>query len=349
MKTRIVKAIGDPEADREVMEEAGRIIRSGGLVAIPTETVYGLAGDALNPRSAGKIYETKGRPSDNPLIVHIADTESIGRIARDIPDMAYRLAEAYWPGPLTMVLNKTDAVPKETTGGLDTVAVRLPVNKIAREFIAASGGYIAAPSANLSGKPSCTRASHCIEDLDGKIEMIIDGGEVGIGLESTIVDLTEERPCILRQGYINEEMLHSVLGDVRTDPPESAHPKAPGMKYRHYAPGGVLSIVKGKRESVIARINELAASHKERGESCAVISASENASEYGNVIVKDAGSLRNEDEIARRIFSILRELDSDGVQYIYSENFDTPRLGAAITDRMNRAAGFCVINATEED
>ncbi len=349
MKTRIVKAIGDPEADREVMEEAGRIIRRGGLVAIPTETVYGLAGDALNPNSAGKIYETKGRPSDNPLIVHISDVGSLEKIARDIPDTAYKLADAFWPGPLTIVLKKTEAVPLETTGGLDTVAVRFPVNKIAEEFIAFSGGYIAAPSANISGKPSCTKASHCIEDLDGKIEMIIDGGEVGIGLESTIVDLTEERPCILRQGYINEEMLHSVIKDVISDPPESSHPKAPGMKYRHYAPEGELTIVQGKRESVIARINELAVSHVKRGESCAVISARENAAEYKNMIVKDAGSIENEDEIARNIFSILRELDSEGIRYIYSENFDTPRLGAAITDRMNRAAGFCVINADNKE
>lgn len=348
MKTRVVKAFGDPEKDREVMQEAAGIIKNGGLVAIPTETVYGLAGDALNPGSAGKIYRTKGRPSDNPLIVHIADISAMDRIAHDIPEEAYRLAGRFWPGPLTMVLKKTDAVPYETTGGLDTVAVRYPVNMIAREFIQASGGYIAAPSANLSGKPSCTRASHCLEDLDGKIEMIIDGGEVGIGLESTIVDFTESIPCILRQGYINEEMLRSVLKDLSRDPPQSIHPKAPGMKYRHYAPKGKLSIVKGSPERVTAKINNAAADHGQKGETCAVIAAHENISGYRGLRIMDAGSLRNEDEIAGRLFAILRELDKAGIEYIYSEDFDTPRLGAAIMDRMNRAAGFNVIN-TDED
>ena len=250
MVTRIVKASGDPTLDRRVMEEASEIIKAGGLVAIPTETVYGLAGDALNPRSAGKIYAVKGRPSDNPLIVHIARLDDLDRIARDIPREAYILAEKFWPGPLTMVLNKKDIVPYETTGGLDTVAVRFPVNRIAGEFIAASGGFIAAPSANISGRPSCTTAEHCIQDLDGKVEMIIDGGEVGIGLESTIVDMTVDVPCILRQGYINDEMLKEALPDRfvfesnrNESQSEGIHPKAPGMKYRHYSPKGDLTIV----------------------------------------------------------------------------------------------------------
>ena len=386
MQTRVMKAFGDPGRDRQVMEEAGRIIRAGGLVAIPTETVYGLAGDALRPESSKKIYEAKGRPSDNPLIVHIARLEDLDRIARDIPGEAYALAGRYWPGPLTMVLNKKEIVPRETTGGLDTVAVRFPVNKIAQEFILASGGFIAAPSANLSGRPSCTRAEHCLADLEGRIELIIDGGEVGIGLESTIVDLTGDVPCILRQGYINEAMLKETLGNISRDTSTDGHPKAPGMKYRHYAPKGRLTIVKGDSERVAARIKELLQEHEGRGERAAVISAHEHADlyrgRYGDqnlesnreqdadryrdqypdtgkdqksdqngdrkrdrYRVYDLGSLQDEDVIAHRLFAVLRELDDEGMEYIYSESFDTPRLGEAIMDRLMRAAGHNVIQA----
>lgn len=386
MQTRVMKAFGDPGRDRQVMEEAGRIIRAGGLVAIPTETVYGLAGDALRPESSKKIYEAKGRPSDNPLIVHIARLEDLDRIARDIPGEAYALAGRYWPGPLTMVLNKKEIVPRETTGGLDTVAVRFPVNKIAQEFILASGGFIAAPSANLSGRPSCTRAEHCLADLEGRIELIIDGGEVGIGLESTIVDLTGDVPCILRQGYINEAMLKEALGNISRDTSTDGHPKAPGMKYRHYAPKGRLTIVKGDSERVAARIKELLQEHEGRGERAAVISAHEHADMYrgrygdqnlesnrdrdadryrdqypdtgkdqksdqngdrnrDRYRVYDLGSLQDEDVIAHRLFAVLRELDDEGMEYIYSESFDTPRLGEAIMDRLMRAAGHNVIQA----
>lgn len=343
--TKVVKAFGDPLLDKEVMEEAAGIIKAGGLVAIPTETVYGLAGDALNPESARKIYEAKGRPSDNPLIVHIARLDSLDKIAKDIPDKAYALVEKYWPGPLTMVLNKKDTVPYETTGGLDTVAVRFPVNKIAQEFILASGGFIAAPSANVSGRPSCTTAGHCIADLDGRIEMIIDGGEVGIGLESTIIDMTGDIPCILRQGYINEAMLRDILGEVETEAPESEHPKAPGMKYRHYAPKGKLMIVRGDDDKVIAKINALADEHIKRGYKTAVIASHENADKYRADIIRDIGSEDNEDMIAHSLFATLRELDDAGAEYIFSESFDTPRLGRAIMDRLLRAAGNDVIDA----
>ncbi len=349
MRTRIVKACGDPVLDGGIMEQAARIIKEGGLVAIPTETVYGLAGDALNPDSARKIYEAKGRPSDNPLIVHIAREEDMDAIAKDIPDEAYAAAERFWPGPLTMVLYKKDIVPYETTGGLDTVAVRFPENPIAREFILAAGGYIAAPSANLSGRPSCTTAEHCRQDLDGRIEMIIDGGEVGIGLESTIVDMTVKPPCILRQGYINEAMLQEVLRDVGSDDaghevPDDSRPKAPGMKYRHYSPKGKLCIVQGERDSVISEINRLIREKESRGYRAAVITSDEDKDRYDiKAPVMVIGSLDDEDMIAHRLFSILRELDDMGIEYIYSESFDTPRLGKAIMDRMLRASGNNVI------
>ena len=227
------------------LRQAAEIIRGGGLVAFPTETVYGLGGDALNPESSRKIYAAKGRPSDNPLIIHICRFEDIRKIVRQLPEAAVKIAEAFWPGPLTMILPKALIVPRETTGGLDTVAVRFPSHPVAQKLIAYSGGYIAAPSANLSGKPSPTSAKYVIEDMDGRIDMIIDDGEVGIGLESTILDLASDMPRILRPGYITQEMLDKLLGKVDIDvtivePDSGQAPRAPGMKYRHYAPKGRL-------------------------------------------------------------------------------------------------------------
>ena len=215
--------LNEASPDADVIKRAGRIIKDGGLVAFPTETVYGLGGDALNPDSSRKIYAAKGRPSDNPLIVHICRFEDMEPIVSEIPPEAEKLAKVFWPGPLTMILRKSELVPKETTGGLDTVAIRFPNNRIAQELIRASGGFIAAPSANRSGRPSPTLAKYCLEDLDGRVEMIIDGGQVGIGLESTIIDLTEEKPVILRPGFINQRMLEEVLGSVEAAAYNRAH------------------------------------------------------------------------------------------------------------------------------
>ena len=217
MKT-IVVTLDKEHPDGEAILRAGEIIKAGGLVAFPTETVYGLGGDALNPESSRKIYAAKGRPSDNPLIVHICRWEDIYKIADPVPEIAQRLAARFWPGPLTMILNKTALVPKETTGGLDTVAVRFPSDSIAQRFICAAGGFVAAPSANTSGRPSPTLAQYVKEDMDGRIEMILDGGEeVGIGLESTIVDLTGDIPMILRPGYVTQKMLEEVANQVDVD------------------------------------------------------------------------------------------------------------------------------------
>ena len=249
--------------DDNAIQTAGDIIRQGGLVAFPTETVYGLGGDALNPDSSRKIYAAKGRPSDNPLIIHICKLDDIYKIVSDFPTQAQKLANEFWPGPLTMVLPKADIVPVETTGGLKTVAVRMPVDPIALSFIDAAGGYIAAPSANVSGRPSPTSSRYVEEDMCGRIEMIIDGGDVEIGLESTIVDLTGEVPMLLRPGMITLEMLQNVLGDVEVDQTilegnAAGRPKAPGMKYKHYAPKGELTIIAGNSDAVVKKINELA-------------------------------------------------------------------------------------------
>ena len=334
--------------DPDLMVLAGSIIRSGGLVAFPTETVYGLGGNALDPEASRRIYAAKGRPSDNPLIVHIADLSSLSRIVSRIPDSALALADAFWPGPLTMILPRSSEVPSETTGGLDTVAVRMPSHPVALELIRKSGGYIAAPSANTSGRPSPTRAQHVYDDLNGRIDMIIDGGPVGIGIESTIIDLTEEVPMVLRPGFISIDMLRAVVGDVRMDPglradDPSFRPKAPGMKYRHYAPKASLIIVEGEENAVRARIEELAREAEENGGLAGIIATDEDASSYTHGIVRSAGTRSDEITISRTLFGILREFDDLHVSVIYSEAFDTPQLGTAIMNRLLKAAGHQVI------
>lgn len=333
------------EAD---MQLAGEVLKKGGLVAFPTETVYGLGADALDEQASAKIYGAKGRPSDNPLIVHIADWDAVYQIAEEIPEAAKKLADRFWPGPLTMVLKKSDAVPFTTTGGLSTVAVRMPDHAIARELIRAGGGYIAAPSANTSGRPSPTKAQHVAEDMNGVIDMIIDGGAVSIGLESTIVDLTEEVPTILRPGYITQEMLEAVVGHVEMDrgltaEDASVRPKAPGMKYRHYAPKAELIIVEGEMEQVRTRINELVKAAQCRGQKTGIIAADETLQGYQADYVTTIGSRQDELTIAQHLYDILRTFDSMDIDVIYSESFDTPHMGQAIMNRLIKAAGHQII------
>ena len=338
----------DPnEIDEEVILRAGDIIKNGGLVAFPTETVYGLGGDALQAESSRKIYAAKGRPSDNPLIVHIADMEHLPYICKEVPKTMKVLAENFWPGPLTMIVEKSDAVPYETTGGLDTVAIRMPDHAVALEFIKAAGGYIAAPSANASGRPSPTLAAHVREDLDGRIDMIIDGGEVGIGVESTIVDLTVEPPMILRPGYITREMLERVLGQVDADTTimsgtDKKAPKAPGMKYRHYAPHGEMTIVEGDMEDVIRTINEEVCKAASNGQRTGVLCTDETLSRIRADVIKNAGSRSDEHEIARNIYRILREFDEERVDVIFSEGFSEDGFGQAVMNRLLKAAGYRV-------
>ena len=343
-------ALNEENPDPEVIQRAGKIIREGGLVAFPTETVYGLGGDALNPESSKKIYAAKGRPSDNPLIVHICRLSDLDAIVKEVPPQTGKLAELFWPGPLTMIFPKSELVPRETTGGLDTVAVRFPSNRIAQALIDASGGYIAAPSANRSGRPSPTLARYCMEDLDGRVEMVIDGGQVGIGLESTIIDLTEGRPTILRPGFITQKMLEEVLGDVEVDraliePDSGKAPKAPGMKYRHYAPKASLTIVEGEAQAVRRKINELAREEQKAGGMVGIIATQETAADYPIGIVKAAGTRTEELTIAMHLYGILREFDELGVSKIYSEAFDTPQMGQAIMNRLIKAAGHQIITA----
>ena len=326
------------------IEKAGEILKKGGLVAFPTETVYGLGANALDEKAAAKIYAAKGRPSDNPLIVHIARMEDLPAVASEIPEKAKMLAEHFWPGPLTMIFKKTEKVPYGTTGGLDTVAVRMPVHPVALQVIAAGGGFIAAPSANTSGKPSPTTAAHVAADMDGRIDMVLDGGAAGIGLESTIVDMSEETPVILRPGYINQAMLEQVIGEVRMDQAliqenSKVRPKAPGMKYKHYAPKADLTIIEGPLEKVVKEINKRAKEKSEAGYKVGVIGTEETVADYKSDDVKCIGTRADESTIAANLFRILREFDDDQVDYIYSESFDTAGIGSAIMNRLLKAAG----------
>ena len=330
--------------DSGLMQRAGQILKSGGLVAFPTETVYGLGANALDGEASARIYAAKGRPSDNPLIVHIADMEDLYVIAEEVPEKARKLAERFWPGPLTMIFRKKDVVPGSTTGGLDTVAVRMPDHDIALALIRAGGGFVAAPSANTSGRPSPTCAEHVIQDMDGRIDMILDGGSVGIGVESTIVDMSGDIPMILRPGYINKAMLEEVIGEVATDPTLLSsdcreRPKAPGMRYKHYAPKADMIIVEGTQEKVTAYINGQIRRLQEKGETAGVIASDETKGSYTGGIVKSMGSRADELSISRRLYAVLREFDEQQVSCIYSEAFDTPDLGQAIMNRMVKAAG----------
>lgn len=347
MNTQIYK-IDSKAVDHQKMEEAAQLIRSGELVAFPTETVYGLGADALNPQASKKIYAAKGRPSDNPLIVHIAKFEDLEEIAKEVPQEAKKLADAFWPGPLTMIVNKNEKVPYETTGGMDTVAIRMPDHPAALELIRQSGCLIAAPSANTSGRPSPTLAEHVAEDLGGRIPMILDGGEVGIGIESTIIDLTEKIPMILRPGYITKEMLEAVIGTVQTDPgiiaaDSTKKPKAPGMKYRHYAPKANLMLIDGAKCAVVDKINELTDAMHSEGKKVGIIGTDETVASYRGDMVLSIGAREDEDAIARHLYKLLREFDEANVDVIYSESFATPRIGQAIMNRLLKAAGHQVL------
>ncbi len=348
MKTEICKMCTD-HINNEDMNRAAALIAAGELVAFPTETVYGLGGNALDSGASERIYAAKGRPSDNPLIVHIAQPAQLQEAARSVPEQAKRLADAFWPGPLTMVLYRNEQVPLTTTGGLDTVAVRMPSHPVALELIRRSGCMIAAPSANTSGRPSPTKALHVAEDLSGRIPMILDGGTVGIGIESTIVDLTEQTPMILRPGYITAEEIAEVLQEqVVFDPAilsadGAGRPKAPGMRYRHYAPKAQMLIVSGKPEAVTAQINRRTAEQRQKGLRVAVIATEESRKAYDADVIFTIGSRTDEDGIARHLYEILRECDEAGADVIYSESFATPRIGQAIMNRMLKAAGHQMI------
>lgn len=348
----IIEKMDENRIEEYVIARAGEILKQGGLVAFPTETVYGLGANALDEKAAERTYAAKGRPSDNPLIVHIADADALEAIVKNVPEKAYAVIEKFWPGPLTLIFEKDDKVPYGTTGGLDTVAVRMPVNEIARQLIRAGGGYVSAPSANTSGRPSPTSAQHVAEDLEGKIEMILDGGSVDIGVESTILDMTAEPPMILRPGAITKEMLEEAIGEITIDRAllddnGDQAPKAPGMKYRHYAPKAQLILVEGEPEEAVKAIRQIAYEQTRLGYQVGIIATNETADSYTTGIVKNIGTRNSEKSIAKNLYRILREFDEEEVSYIYSESFGKDGLGDAIMNRLEKAAGHHTIEAKD--
>lgn len=352
----IIKKLEEENLTAEDFTEAGRILRNGGLVAFPTETVYGLGADALNSQAAAKIYAAKGRPSDNPLIIHIAEKSDLNRLVKEIPPKADLLIDAFWPGPLTMIFQKREEVPDGTTGGLNTVAVRMPRHKIAMELIRRSGVLIAAPSANVSGRPSPTTAEHVQQDMCGRIDMVIDGGKVGIGIESTILDMTVNPPMILRPGYITKEMLEKKIGPVNVDKAAEAKnisevmrkdyiPKAPGMKYRHYAPKADFIMFEGSISNVVEEINKRQKMEEARGKKVGIICTDESRKYYSASYVISIGSRRNQETIAANLYKVLRDFDETDTNIILGEAFYGDGLGQAIMNRLIKAAGYKLINA----
>ena len=335
-------------ADPAAAPTAAHLLRMGQLVAIPTETVYGLGANGLDEEAVARIFEAKGRPQDNPLILHISDASQMELLCRDIPASAYKLAEAFWPGPLTMVLPARDIVPRRTTGGLDTVAVRCPDHWVTREIIRLSGVPVAAPSANISGKPSTTTAQHVLHDHDGKIAAVVDGGPCRVGVESTIVDLTEERPRLLRPGGITPEQLVAVLGDLVVDKAVTAQidkdevVKAPGMKYRHYAPAEPVVIVSGSRERAAAYIRR----HFVPGDR--VLCFQEELPLYEDCAPLAYGKEADVKTLSAGLFAALRELDDPSIHQVYARCPEGGGVAYAVQNRLKKAAAFHIIDAEAE-
>ena len=334
--------------DSETASIAAEIIKNGGLVAIPTETVYGLGANGLDEKAVGKIFEAKGRPQDNPLILHISGPEEIEQFCHHIPQATYDLAEKFWPGPLTIILPAKEIVPKATTAGLTTVGIRCPDCQVTREIIRLSGVPVAAPSANISGKPSTTTAEHVRHDHDGKIDAIVDGGSCRVGVESTIVDLTEERPRLLRPGGITPEQLMEVLGDLVVDKAVTAQidkdevVKAPGMKYRHYAPAEPVVIVSGSREKAAAYIR----SHFEPGDR--VLCFEEELPLYEGCAPLSYGKEADVATLSAGLFAALRELDDPSIHQVYARCPVGGGVAYAVQNRLKKAAAFHIIDAEEE-
>lgn len=347
MDTKVI-ILDEKNIDMDKVKEIGGEIREGKLVVIPTETVYGLGANALDENAVEKIFLAKGRPQDNPLIVHIGDFEDLYRLVEEVPLVAKKAMEMFWPGPITFILKKKDIIPFKTSGGLDSVGVRFPSNKIAQEIIKASMVPIAAPSANLSGKPSPTEVQRCIEDLNGKVEYIIGGNESEIGLESTVLDCTAYPPCILRPGAITLEDLKKVDDKIYMDSALLQHsevnkPKAPGMKYRHYAPKGELIVIKGKIENTINKINQLEDQYIRNQKNVAILATDETISKYNYKNVISVGSRSDINTIGKNLFEALRKCDDLKVDIILSEAFDEIGVGIAIMNRLNKAAGYNII------
>lgn len=348
-KNTLVKKIDPDNIDSKLIEKFGKMLADGKTVIFPTETVYGLGANALDEQAASKIYVAKGRPSDNPLLVHVAEREDINPLVVDMDERAKKLIDRFWPGPLTIVFKKSDLIPKVTSGGLDTVAIRMPSDKVARALIKASGVPIAAPSANLSGKPSPTKPEHIIADMDGRVDGILVGGFCDFGVESTIVDLSDDVPMVLRPGAITLEMLKEVLGDVILDPSLSSHDdnikaKAPGMKYKHYSPNANIFMVTGGIDRFV-ELSEFLLKTRADEKKIAILCMKQNISrfeelklKFKNVHVLSLGSTY--EEVARNLFDVLIDLDRRNIDVAYAETFEEKGIGVAIMNRLKKSAGY---------
>lgn len=336
--------------DPEVIEKGAMIIKNGGLVAFPTETVYGLGANGLDPKAVAKIYEAKGRPSDNPMILHISNQKMLEDLVREIPEEAKDCMDMFWPGPLTMIFYKKDLIPDKVCAGLDTVAIRMPSDPFARALIEASGVPIAAPSANTSGRPSPTKAVHVLEDMAGKIELIVDGGSTQVGIESTVLDMTVDPPMLLRPGGVTLEDLKELLGDVDVDPAllggkpkEVLHPKSPGQKYKHYAPKADCLLFAGNLTNVAKEVNKRIKENPNK--KIAVLATEETMDLYTEkpYLLINMGSREHMEEIAHNIFNSLRECDEEDVDLIFVEGFSFQGMGQGIMNRLLKACGGKVV------
>lgn len=347
METKVA-IIKDINTDIRFIEEAGKVIRNGGTVAFPTETVYGLGANALDDEAVKKIFIAKGRPQDNPLIIHVS-TKEISELVKDVPEVAQKIIDKFWPGPLTVILEKKDIIPNVTSANLNTIGIRMPNSEIALKLIELAERPIAAPSANISGRPSPTEVERCVEDLNGRVDYIIGGESSDIGVESTIVDCTVNPPLVLRPGGITLEMLKEINPEIELDkalkskPNDDFKPKAPGMKYKHYAPNAHLKIIKGKNEKTIEIINEIVENYIEKGNDIAILTTNENLNKFNNGKVISLGSENDLKEIAKNLFEALRKCDDLGVQYILCQGFEENGVGLAIMNRLNKAAGYDIL------
>lgn len=347
MKTKIIK-INPKNMEKNDLEEAAQIIKSSGIVAFPTETVYGLGANGLDPLAVEKIFQAKKRPADNPMILHVSSLEQVEMLTSEIPYLASLCMEEFWPGPLTILFKRSKVVPDIVTAGLATVALRMPDNEIALGLIELAGLPIAAPSANLSGRPSPTSFHHVREDMMGRIDMIIDGGPTGIGLESTVLDLSGEIPMILRPGGVTIEDLETLIPDIVFDPSlkdmdGDIVPRSPGQKYRHYAPRAEMILFEGEMEKVVAEINRRIADYRGSGKKVGVMCTDESKRSYRDAVLISLGSRQDERAIARNLFYALRRFDEEGVDMILAESIEGSNLGSAIMNRLKKAASGNIV------
>lgn len=344
----VIKKVDENNIDMGIIREMAEKIKNGETVIFPTETVYGLGANAMDEDAAKKIYVAKGRPSDNPLIVHIADIEEVDKIALEVGEKAKKAMENFWPGPLTIILKKKEIVPNVTSGGLSTVAIRMPSNKIANALIRESKTQIAAPSANISGRPSPTKAEHVVKEMSGRVSGIIMGGDCDFGLESTVVDFSEDKPMILRPGSITKEMLEEVLGEVSIDSSltkkeDNIKAKAPGMKYKHYSPNAQVYIVKGEENNVITKMNELSRKNHAENKKTGIMCMSKDVDKFECDYVVDLG--KDYDEVASNLFDALIKMDEAKMDIVYSVCFESCGVGQAIMNRLLKSAAYRIIDA----